>query len=232
MILIFKQIKLNHLKTSGFSLVELLVVVSIVAVMSISSVVGFGYLGDILKAREVTSFLNDLVKQEELKVLRGDFDKAVIHFLPNFVAIEEGDDQSNPLLLKIGSSCIDGYNIDYQDGNLTQKNGEGEVIRVSSVSAASECIDFVNSEDVEWNYQLSNGDLSSNVVRFIHFNLSREDADRNPISIITGANSRMEILAPYGKKYIYYYNSDTLVESLLLTVEDSDQNSSDSLTFQ
>ncbi len=218
---------------------EILVVIAIVAVMSVSSVVGFGYLGDILKVREVTSFLNDLVKQEELKVLRGDFDKAVMHFLPNFVVIEEGNDPSDSLLLGLGSSCtdaygIDGYSIDFQSGNLTQKNGEGEIVEVSSVSADSDCIAFNAAEDIEWNYELISDDVTSNRIRFIHFNLSREDVTHNPIFIDTGANSRMEILAPYGKKYIYE-NLTTMVpsESLTLIVKgDVDGNSIDTLIIK
>ncbi len=205
-------------------------VVAIVAVMSVSSVVGFGYLGDILKAREVTSFLTDLVKQEELKVLRGDFDKAVIHFLPGFVVIEEGNDVSNPLLLSLGSSCTDGHSIDYEAGNLTQKNGEGKIIEVRSVGVASECIEFNTAEDIEWNYELVSDDVISNRIRFIHFNLSRESATANPILINNTNSPRMEILAPYGKKYIY--SSDVLTESLTLTVQDFDGNSSDTLILK
>lgn len=223
--------KIQNSKFAGFTLVELLVVISIVAILSISSIVGFGYLGDILKAREATGVISDLIKQEELKVLRGDLEKAIIHFLPDYVVIEEEPEGANlDLVLGNDTGCTDGHNINYaNNGNLTQKDGEGVVMQIKSVTSGSECIKFKNSEEeIEWNYQLVDGNQFSNIVRFVHFNLKREDPS-NLISIIEGDGSRVEIAAPYGKKQIY---DDTgLVDSVKLTVEDENKNSQD-LTIQ
>ena len=228
--------------TKGFSLVELLVVVSIIAVLSISSIVGFGYLGDTLRAREVTGLLSDLIKQEELKVLRGDFETVTINFLTEYVVIEE-QERGASMELVLGSDCGDGsYEISWTNGgNLIQKDGEGAVMKIKSVIAGSECVEFKNSEEIEWNYQLTNGDDFSNIVRFTHFNLQRDKPD-NPISITSavdlvlginptsGGDSRIEITAPYGKKRIYY--SDESVESVDITAEDENGNSQDILTIQ
>ena len=222
--------KIQNSKLVGFSLVELLVVIAIIAVLSISSIVGFGYLGDILKAREVTSLLGDTVKQGELKVLRGDIEKSVIKFLPDYLVIEEQfEGASLDLNLGNDTGCTDGHNINYSDGNLTQKDGEGVVMQVRSVTSGSECVEFKNSEEIEWNYQLTDGDQFSNTIRFVHFNLQRENLS-NPISIVEGVGSRIEVEAPYGKKRIY---DDTgLVDSVDIIVEDESQNSSDTLTFR
>lgn len=215
----------------GFSLVELLVVISIVAILSVSSIVGFGYLGDILKAREVTSLLSDAIKQEELKVLRGDFGKSIIHFLPDYVVIEEQPEGAD-LNLSLGddSGCADGHNINFTDsGNLIQKDKDGMVMQIKSVEPPFECIEFKEAEEIEWSYQLIREKKFSNVIRFIHFNLQRENL-LNPISITGGADSKIEIMAPYGKRKIYDAG-DQLVNLLDIIVEDESKNTSDTLTL-
>ena len=218
-------------KLSGFSLVELLVVVTIVAVLSISSLVGFGYLGDTLKAREVTGFLADLIKQEELKVLRGDFDKAVVHFLPDFVVIDEQPDEYE-FELELGGSCgIDGYYlIVSSSGNLTLKDENEEIMELETVAAGTYCIEPIDSPELEWVYYLSSRDSSSNTIRFIHFNLRRESIS-NPVSIVVGTDSRVEISSPYGKKR-FYDAAGGLVKTLDLTVRDEDLNAEETLTFR
>ena len=230
--------------TKGFSLVELLVVVSIIAVLSVSSIVGFGHLGDTLRAREVTGLLSDLIKQEGLKVLRGDFETVTINFLADYVVIEEQEEGAS-MKLALGLACEDGgYKISWvNSGNLIQKDEDGAIIRIKSVLPEDppECIDFKGAEEIEWNYQLTDGDRFSNIVRFAHFNLQRENLD-NPIFITSavdpaleiipssGEDSRIEITAPYGKKRIYY--DDKPVESVDITAEDENGNSRDTLTIR
>lgn len=197
--------QMQNAKLSGFSLVELLVVISIVAILSISSVVGFGQLGDMLKTRQATGLLADIIKQEELKVLRGDFEKVIVHFLENYVVIEAYA-EDEPYELTTGASCIGGnYNLNLpMSGNLTQKDGDGAIIKIETITTPPDikCIGFYDSEETEWDYQFTGDDGTSNVVRFIHFNIQR-DSQAEPLSIRMHAGSRVEILAPYGKKKVY-----------------------------
>jgi len=214
--------QLNHLnQSSGFSLVELLVVVSIVSILSVSSVIGFGYLGDTLKAKEAAGFISDIMKQEELKVLRGDFSKAVVHILADYLVIEEW--QADAIdVLALGSNDCDSnnYKILYKaSGNLTQKDQDGNVIQVKPVTSSSnECIIFKSptNKDLEWNYQLVSGEQSSAVLRFVHFNLQRDDMGGG-LTIRSSAGSRVEIFAPYGRKR-YFRPDGTSASSLPIVV--------------
>lgn len=222
--------------SNGFSLVELLVVVTIVAILSVSSIVGFSYLGDILRAREVTGLISDVIKQEELKILRGDFGNSTIYFKADYLIVDENPEDAD-LQIELKNVCgadNKGYEIQFdQDGNLTKRDEEGQIVQIKNVTAtASECIEFFNSPETEWNYQLNSNGEFSNTIRFIHFNLQRDNLV-NLISIIQNAGAKLEILAPYGKKKIYLLNGTLPTTSPLeLKVEDKNGNSSDTLTLQ
>lgn len=228
----------NWVIKKGFSLVELIVVITIIAVLSISSVVGFGLLGDVLRVREVTGMLEDIVKQEELKVLRGDFIKSTINFYPNYVVIKEELEDSE-LILKLrkvdGSECSSCPDCEYklkfeQKSALAKKDEEEEMLQIKSVEDTDvECVDFKNSDEIEWSYQLIGSDEVSDIIRFVHLNIQRDNLD-NPISIISGEGSKFEIQAPYGKKYAYDSNN-TLINEITLTVEDTNENQ-DTITLK
>ena len=227
----------NHLNQSsdcGFSLVELLVVVSIVAILSVSSVIGFGYLGNTLKAREAAGFISDIVKQEELKVLRGDFDKAVVHILTNYLVIEEWPTGAVDTL-SLDSLCSGDspdYRIVYSEsGNLTQKNGDGEVILIKPVTVATspECVNFKSQKDLEWNYQLTSGGQASAILRFVHFNLQR-DSEAGGLWVTENPNSRIEIFAPYARKR--FFKGSASVDILQVAVGNTYEGVTEPVTFQ
>jgi four helix bundle protein len=212
-------------KVDGFSLVELLVVISIVALLSAGAVLGFGNLGTTLREKEVVGFLGDTIQQEELKVLRNDLSKARIHFLRDFLVIEEWTSDSVPTLsldgLCSGSADDKNRKISYSSGNLTQKDGEGNVIAVKNVTAGTPCITFDSSQDLEWNYQLKTegGAKASPLIRFVHFNLQRSHSE-NFFSIGSNTGSILEIQSPYGKKRLFKLNSDnSFTESNSLSFE-------------
>jgi len=214
----------------GFTMVELIIVAAIIAIMSAASIVGFGYLGDTLKTREVTGMLGDIIKQEELKILRGDFTKATIHFLKNYIVIEEAEEGYDQTLLGLGSACADDNEISYKAGVLTQKDGEGEIIDIRKVDLGGECVKFYTSPDNEWNYKLNDSDKFSGLLRFIHFNVQREDLN-NPIYISDGVGTRIELTAPYGKK-ILYDNTGTPRTKIPLTITDTNGRSTEILNLQ
>jgi|GEM_PF-95304 len=230
----------NSPNKKGFSLVELLVVVGIVAVLSVSSVVGFSYLGDILKVREVTGLIADTVKHEELKILRGDFEKAIIHLKRDYLVIEESPEDVS-LDLSISdvsegecsacSNCTHKLNYGHQ-GTLTQRDEDGAITYIKNVgSSQSDCIAFKDSEEIEWSYQITDGDQFSSFVRFVHFNVQRENRGNNPIHISQEANAKVEIRAPYGKKIIYNSGGSS-VGWIDLEVKDEAESTTDTLTIR
>ena len=192
--------------SAGFSLVELIVVIAIMGILSFSSVVGFGYLGDILKVNEVNSVLQSVVKLEELKVLRGDFEQSTVNFLKDYIVIDqELKDSSLKLQLVKGMGKCSEYQLKFLNkGNLKKLDKNGKILNIKSVNndKFSNCIDFTSSKQTELSYQLVDSGKFSNIIKFVHFNLKRDDL-KNPISITEGMGSKIEIKAPYGKKYFY-----------------------------
>ena len=193
----------------GFSLVELIVVIAIIATLSVSSFVGFGYLGDTLKVKEVASLLQDTVKQEELKILRGDFTKSTIHFLKDYMVIDEEVEGATLSLKFLEAECTSpgsGYQMQYDEAeasNLIKNDKDGASLGIESVTKndKSGCIDFTQSKDIENAYQLISSGKYSNIIRFVHFNIKRDSSSLAEIT--EAAKSKIEIRAPYGKKYIY-----------------------------
>ena len=219
----------NNPNKKGFTLVELIVVVAIVAVMSVSTVVGFGYFGDVMRSREVAGIISDTLKQEELKVLRGDFESVTIYLLADYMIIEEVLEDSSFSLNFNGTACASGYQIEFEeDGNLIQKDEDGAILKIESVTP-TKCIEsFKDSEDIEWSYQLTSGNEFSDIVRFVHFNIQRDNSD-NPISITSGVGSKILISAPYAKKTFYSNNSPV---GWLELVVDENLNSENTITLR
>jgi len=228
----------NFKSHKGFSLVELIVVIAIISILSYSSVVGFGYLGDILKVNEVSSLLKDVIKQEELKVLRGDFVGSTINFYKDYLVIEqELKDSSLKLTFEEStSSCFGQYQLKLSEaGNLKQWDKAGKVLNIKSVKKSeTECVDFKSSDKIALNYQLIDSGKFSNIIEFVHFNLNRYDL-KNPFSITEGSGSKIEINAPYGKKYIYGPKGTLHIDPnnpVQLVIEDKNKNSSNTFILE
>ena len=197
------KIKNNNywgLQQKGFSLVELIVVVAIIAIMSVSSVVGFRYMGEGLRKQETKGIISDLIKRTELEILRGDYSKSTINFLEDFLVID-GDLGDQEIVLTLDDNCTNGYQIKSDmPGTLYKKDIDGNVLDAGFISGNT-CIEFNESEEREWQLQVITTDSHSNILRFVHFNVNRENLN-NPILIKDGADAKLEIEAPYAKKIL------------------------------
>ena len=207
---------------AGFSLLEIIVTVSIIAVLSVSAVVGFRYMGDTLRTKEAKGIITDTIKKVELEMIRESYQKSTINFLEDYLVVVSEPEENN-LELTLGASCSNGHNIEFgSDGNLIKKDGEGETLSAKTVvSGTDECVEFTESSETEWQYQIiSNGD-QSNIIRFIHFNINRTNP--SGITISSGVGATMAIEAPYAKKTL---STDPI------SLEISGENSSETLTIQ
>ena len=210
--------KKQNLTLSGFSLVELMVVVAIIAIMSVSVSVGFRYMGDTLRTKQVAGIISDTVKKAEMEVLRGDYKKNTIQFTAGYLVITS-EPENTSLELR-----LDGTDIKTSDtGVLTKRDGEGKVLGVRSFNGTPpEPVDFVPSPETEWQYQLTSGDEISPIIRFIHFNVEREKLE-NAVQLSNIIGGPLTIEAPYAKK---------TGAPITLDVSDADGNHKESLNIQ
>jgi prepilin-type N-terminal cleavage/methylation domain-containing protein len=193
--------------TKGFSLIELIVVISIIAIVSVSGVVGFRQMGDTLRTREAKGIIEDTIKKIELEILKEDYKKSTIHFMSDYlVIVSEPKDATLSLTFNFPN------NIDYDAGNLIKTDGDGGRLEIKTVTAGNENItDFGNSAETEWQYQLSSGGGVSDVIRFVHFNINRENP--SGITLSGGEGRTVAIEAPYVKKTITDGTFDITVTS-------------------
>lgn len=214
-----------HTITGGFSLVELMVVVVMIAVLSFAAVVGFGRLGEVLKVREVSSLIRDVVGQEELKILRGELNRSTVYLLEDYMIIDESgmNDRLSISIIDTVTDCDEtGLLFDSDsDADLTQMDDEGNVIDSKRVLEDSElCVYFNTSEEVEWAYQLSNQNEVSNIIRFVHYNLNR-DRVHVPVQVSFGAGHAVRLEAPYGKR-LFLDDSGVQVENFSIEISNAD----------
>jgi len=206
----------------GFSLIELIIVVGIIAIMSVGAVVGFRYMGDTLRTREASGVITDTIKKAELEILKEDYKKSTISFSSNYlVIVSEPEDKSLNLSV---TDCSGGHKLDYgSDGNLIKSDGEGALLEAKTItSGTNDCItDFTDSDEIEWQYQIRSSGEVSNIVRFVHFNINRTDPSE--IAITSGTGETVIVEAPYAKKTF---------STTPITLTVSGEDSSEDLTIQ
>lgn len=244
---IFKQFKSNWVLCignwklkRGFSLVELLVIISIISIMSSATVAGLGRMREVLVFRESVAFLNDVIKNQELKVLRGDYEKIVVHFLENYLVIEEYPVDAK---LKLNLfECVTqnpgeyGVKLSDDEGILVQKSSQGIIQTRNLKKGTPDCqTTFSQSEYREISYQLTQAEEYSVLIRLVHFNLKREAGNNgiidNPVYISAGAGSRIELFAPYSKKMVYNHNDELKPNGSNIEIKDRSGSFSEKITL-
>jgi len=198
-------------QSNAFTLVELLIVISILAILGVSAVVGFGGFSDKLGMEQATTVVDDVIAELENEILMEKYEKTTLYFYPHYLlAISEPKGSTKPTLELSNQSCEPSGQAlaNYKAGNLIIKNEQGEIIQIKALpSEHNECVDFKASGDLEWEVQLRNSELYSPVIRFIHFNL---DPEKRGEITLANQNTRLELEEPYANQN--WYKGDMLMD--------------------
>jgi prepilin-type N-terminal cleavage/methylation domain-containing protein len=222
----------------GFSLVEIMVVVAIMAIMASGVVIGFGSFEKTVRVRETAGVITDTIKNLELEMVRRDYVKQTVHFKKNYLVSEAEPENKALSLTYVGASpscAADEERLTAENSTglspiyLAQRDALGNNLKIDVIPAStnkSVCVKFLNSKETEWDYQLFKGSDVSQTVRFIHFNIRRGEDVSQLATITSGNNYKLQISAPYADKE--FYNGVTLeAGEVKLTVENSDGQKED-----
>lgn len=189
----------------GFSLIELMVVVAIMAIMASGAVIGLGKTTDDMAVRESANHIKDVIQKAELVALRGEV-AIEIRFLSGFLVINEvyGETPSRIITEGVCEPPDEGFSV-AGTGRVTQTtdlHGMGFEIELYEDGPASQpfCFDFDSAPDTEWTFRFESGE-EYGVIRYAHFNLLRDTPGK--LVLNTGGDDlRLVITGPQiGRKY-------------------------------
>jgi prepilin-type N-terminal cleavage/methylation domain-containing protein len=179
----------------GFSLVELLVTVSIVAILSVSASVGWNTLWNSLTLKQSVGVTQDIINRTIQHALMGRFEEATITFNADYLVIDEKGAGSISTIAGC-DGILQGVSGLAPTQSLTVES-ENKSLYIGYPT--NKCDDFLNTKDAEWIFTVrENG--STFVRRFVHFNLNREDINRR--FKISDVGKTLVVRAPYGNKEI------------------------------
>jgi len=211
---LFKNKDINSIK--GFSLVELMVVISIISIMSVGVVVGMSSFKDSLAPGNALKVIKNEIKYAEQSIIRNDYEKVIISFLGkhNYLVVV-AEPINSTLDLKLST---DGKLTTTDSGELKKSNESGGIEMISLDSDASINVDFTNTDDNEWKYQLVNENGVSPVIRFVRFAKDKTA----PVFFVKDTNSKIIIESPNAKKS--FYEDGDKKNELKLTLIDSNND--------
>ncbi len=216
---------------------EIMVTVAIISIMSGSVVIGFNSFGETVRVQETAGVITDMVKNLELEMIRRDYKKQTIHFEEDYLVIEaEVENQYLELEWNPSGGCgADEEELVVKNASpptpvyLAQRDQYGNNIKITPYITASEpvCIEFLESEDTEVQYQVFRSSQVSQIIRFIHFNVRRDGSDESPA--IVDNKYTLEISSPYAAKE-FYDDGNPPGGPVVLTVKKDD--SEEDITLQ
>ena len=195
----------NINKKAGFTLIELVVVTGIVGVMSVAGIIGFKSMQETIVDQQSVKVVQDLIDRTKLEVLQGESEGSKLYV-----------DQGEYMIVEtVPSGAVLGLSFDpttnelsiTSDAKLYKKDKDGNVLSLETVvdGYEFEVTDFDESDETEWHYQLVSGSDYSPVVKFVHFNVNRENPKTTTISAVTDL-SYVEYLPPYNNPAFYKEN--------------------------
>lgn len=202
----------------GFSLVELMVTVAIIAIVSGTAYVGLGSFRESLVVQQSVEVVKDTLYMVEQEIVRDEWESATIYFDEDYLRIyAEPEDAS--LNLDFDPGCPQDVGVVSTDLGELQKKNEKVTVKILNFNNDSDCGNFMASKDLVWEWQMFYEGEESPNVRYFHYNKNREST--GDLSITTGADSYMVIEGPYVSKK--YYNSVGVEQTNLnLTLTDGD----------
>ena len=217
----------------GFSLVELMVAVAIIAVLASGAVIGIGGTADEMEVRESAKYIKDVVQKAELRALKEPVTMN-IRFLPGFLVIDEvyeggdaGVDTSD-----VCTSPEEGFAV-VSEGQLTQTTDLHGMAFAMEVYADEEnpqpfCFDFDNARDTEWIFEMTSEE-ENRVIRYIHFNLLRDNPGKFILDT-AGDDLRLVIIGPQIKAR-YFKNGESVSDLSFSLVKADDLSVSTDISF-
>lgn len=209
-------------QSKGFTLLELMVVVAIISLMSVTTAIGFNRFSESVQVKETAGFLKDQLQALEIEVLQGDYLENNVYFLSNYLVIESSVSGS---LLDLDFDLLacagePGLNIvTTQPVQLAKQNEFGETLDISTyTSDVVICPDFLNQTESILEYSLFSSNQWSDKVRFVSFNFQNLDSPDE--TTLIDENIRLLIDGPYVKKTVYR-NDLEVSDSVELTLESS-----------
>ena len=229
----------TYFKSSGFSLVELIVAIGIICILSAAVFIRMGGTSDRIATRESAGVIRDTIQRAELQILRGedDLSQIALHFLPDYL-IQEESYENSPLIMDIKEDCPPGQTgvVLENSGTLYKSTDGGESFDAEFINASPSnpsppiCFDFATSNDKEWIYRLEN-EGKKRTIRFIHFNIMRnENSPHVSISNLTG-DTVLFVKSPGVKKELYV-DGTRITGAFNLTLKNEDGSADETLDFE
>lgn len=220
-----RPIRQNRKRNKGFTLLEIMIVVAILAIMASGVTVGLNGFGKTVHVRETAGVIQDIIRELELETVKKDYLKSTIHFKTDYLVVEsELEGATLPIELN-NSDCIQADDEAPEIVFLNSRNREGNAIQAHFfLSNDPYCPgNFASSGQLHREYQLidQNGNVSD-VIRWIDFNLNQDPGSE--AVAIRDNDYIVEVSASYGSKRIY--NDSDKVPEATLTLESEDYEES------